>query len=85
MKKSKIKTITEQIITWSDENTAGTIMSDKKISECVHLLLNHIENFPKKPLTTNVIDDLLYNMESESGFLIKSNDFKSAIELNNVY
>lgn len=72
---SKIKQITNKIIEWSEENTAGTIMSAENIYLVVRNTYRH-SLYISKP----VIDQIISNNESESGYLVKATDFISAFK-----
>ena len=74
--KFKTQQITNQIIEWSEDNSSGLIMSEHSIKTLTRFLLFHSID-----LYNDSIDELMGQLESEIGYLIKASDFRNAIEL----
>jgi hypothetical protein len=72
----RIKKMTDQLIEWSEDNTAGLIMSRPMIWKLTYYLWNH-----RLIISDIDIDELMGDLESERGFLMKASDFKGLIEI----
>jgi len=65
--------IVNQIIDWSDENTAGLVISRDNIRKTVISIIN------KRNLQLEFINNVMGENESERGFLVKASDFREVI------
>lgn len=73
-----IYSIANQIIDYSFDNTAGTVMSTKLIVESVKLFSDYLKITPNANLTIRLIELVLHDTESEEGYLVKHSDFLAA-------
>ena len=75
--------IVKQIIEWSQENTAGTVLSELEISMVVKDCINSLPRY--FVLNLDKVDNLISEHEGgNAGFLIKASDVLSAFKKYNL-
>ncbi len=72
---SRIKQIADKVLEWSDENTAGTVMS----AENIYLACRKIDNITL--CNSRYIDNIVADYETKIGYLVKTSDFISAFKI----
>jgi hypothetical protein len=76
---SPIIKCSKQIIEWSKENSSGMIMNGSSVRSAIVETWEASVSFKK--ITRELIDDIISDNESDIGFLVKTSDFVSALEM----